>query len=203
MRRPLPTLRRRPRSKMMAMHLLAAALAAASSQPAETQSAAEAVPLVAAPQAPAPVPTALVLPKGTMIRLMVLNEVNSRDHQAGHRFVLRVDEDVKAGAATIIPIGAKAWGEVTAAEGTGGVGKSGRLSAKLLYVEAGGQKIPLDGNRQTKGGDGTAQVVGAVVGLGIFGLLTKGNNATLKAGEILNGYTVDDARFDPPTVAAR
>ena len=138
-----------------------------------------------------------------MIRLMVLNEVNSRDHKTGYRFVLRVDEEVKAGAVTVIPIGAKAWGEVTSAEGTGGVGKSGRLSAKLLYVEAGGQKVPLDGNRQSKGGDSTGAVVGAVVGFGIFGLLTKGSNATLKAGEIINGYTLADARFDPPAVAAK
>jgi hypothetical protein len=138
-----------------------------------------------------------------MIRLMVLNEVNSRDHKTGYRFVLRVDEEVKAGAVTVIPIGAKAWGEVTSAEGTGGVGKSGRLSAKLLYVEAGGQKVQLDGNRQSKGGDSTGAVVGAVVGFGIFGLLTKGSNATLKAGEIINGYTLADARFDPPAVAAK
>jgi hypothetical protein len=151
---------------------------------------------------PPPAPARLLLPKGTMVRLMVLNEVNSRDHKAGYRFVLRVDEPVRAGAATVIPVGAKAWGEVVSAEGTGGVGKSGRINAKLLYVEAEGQYIPLDGNRQASGTGSTGQVVGAVVAFGIFGLLTKGNNATLKAGEIINGYTVDDARFDPPAVAA-
>lgn len=189
---------------MAAIHLLAAALVAAGSQPAEAPATAEPAPVIAVPEAPAPppAPIALTLPKGTMLRLMVLNEVNSRDHKAGHRFVLRVDEDVKIGTATVIPIGAKAWGEVTSAAGTGGLGESGKLSAKLLYVEAGGQKIALDGTRQTKGADGTGQVVGAVIGLGIFGLLTKGNNATLKAGDIINGYTVDDARFDPPAVAA-
>lgn len=191
---------------MAAFHLLAAALAAASSQSPADPSAAEPAPVVAAPEAPAapsaPAPIALTLPKGTMLRLMVLNEVNSRDHKAGHRFVLRVDEEVKIGPVTVIPIGAKAWGEVTSAAGTGGLGESGKLSAKLLYVEAGGQRIALDGTRQTKGADGTGQVVGAVIGLGIFGLLTKGNNATLKAGDIINGYTVDDARFDPPAVAA-
>ena len=189
---------------MAAIHLLAAALAAAGSQSPEAPATAEPAPVIAIPEAPAPppAPITLTLPKGTMLRLMVLNEVNSRDHKAGHRFVLRVDEDVKIGTATVIPIGAKAWGEVTSAAGTGGLGESGKLSAKLLYVEAGGQKIALDGTRQTKGADGTGQVVGAVIGLGIFGLLTKGNNATLKAGDIINGYTVDDARFDPPAVAA-
>ena len=190
---------------MIAQILLAAAFAAAGLPAPETPPVIVDVPGAVAPVAEVVAPSApmqLLLPKGTMVRLMVLNEVNSRDHKAGHRFVLRVDEDVKSGAATVIPIGAKAWGEVISAEGTGGVGKSGRLSAKLLYVEAGAQKIALDGNRQSKGGSSTGQVVGAVVGFGIFGLLTKGNNATLKAGEIINGYTVDDARFDPPAVAA-
>lgn len=137
-----------------------------------------------------------------MVRLMVLREVNSRDHQAGHKFVLRVDEDVKVGGATVIPIGAKAWGEVIDARGTGGAGQNGKLNARLLYVEAQGRQIPLDGDRKAEGGGSTGQVVGAVVAFGIFGLLAKGNNATLKAGEILNGYTVEDASFDPPAVAS-
>lgn len=185
--------------------MLAAALAAAS-QPQEAAQPVAAAPPVAPAEvvapSPPPAPPQLVLPKGTLVRLMVLNEVNSRDHKAGHRFVLRADEEVKINGVTIIPYGAKAWGEVTSASGTGGMGESGRLSAKLLHIEAGGQKISLDGARQSKGGDSTGQVVGAVVGFGIFGLLTKGNNATLKAGEILNGYTLDEASFDPPAMAS-
>lgn len=150
-----------------------------------------------------PVPAKLVLPKGTMVRLMVLKEVNSRDHKAGHKFVLRVDEEVKVGAATVIPIGAKAWGEVTDAKGTGGAGKSGKLNARLLHVEDGDRQIPIDGERQSAGSGGTGQVVGGVVAFGIFGLLMKGNNATLKAGEILNGYTREDASFDLPLASAQ
>lgn len=195
--------------------LLAAAIAAAGSPAVATapvaDTALEATVVDVAPAAavteptpapPPPAPAALVLPKGTMLRLMVLNEVNSRDHKAGHRFVLRVDEEVKVGSAVVIPIGARAWGEVTSAQGTGGVGKSGKLDAKLLYVETGAKRVPLDGNRQSAGTGSTGQVVGAVVAFGIFGLFTKGNNATLKAGEIINGYTVEEARFDPPVVAA-
>lgn len=187
---------------MTVLHWFAAVLAAAGSP----LPVGDAVPAIAAPVAEdlpvaPPAPAMLLLPKGTMVRLMVLNEVNSRDHKAGHRFVLRVDEEVKAGAVTVIPIGAKAWGEVTSAEATGGAGKSGRLNARLLYVEAGSQRIPIDGERQSTGGSSTGQVVGAVVAFGIFGLLAKGHNATLKAGEIINGYTLEDARFDSPAVA--
>jgi hypothetical protein len=176
--------------------MLAAALAAAgiSAQTAET------APAIA----PASVATAkptILLPKGTMVRLMVMNEVNSRDHQAGHRFVLRVDEEVKANGVTLVPIGAKAWGEVVSAAGTGGAGKGGRLNARLLYLDADGKQIPLDGERRAAGNSSTGQVVTGVVAFGIFGLLMKGNNAKLKAGEILNGYTLEDARFDLPVTA--
>ncbi len=148
---------------------------------------------------PATVAPQAVLPKGTMVRLMVLNEVNSRDHAAGHRFVLRVDEEVRAGATTIIPIGAQAWGEVVDARATGGAGRSGKLNARLLYVDTGGRQVKLDGERHAAGNGSTGQVVASVVAFGPLGLLMKGNNAKLKAGEILNGYTLEDQVFDLPS----
>jgi hypothetical protein len=182
--------------------LLAAMVAVQSGEAPASPPAAEAAAAPLAAPSPPAAPARLILPKGTMVRLMVLKEVNSRDHRAGHKFVLRVDEEVKVGGATLIPVGAKAWGEVIDARGTGGAGQNGRLNARLLYVEAQGRQIPLEGERRAEGGGSAGQVVGAVVAFGIFGLLTKGNNATLKAGEILNGYTVEEASFDPPAVAS-
>ena len=176
--------------------MLAAALAAASlgaqtaSPPAET---------VATVESTAPVaPAKLIMPKGTMVRLMVTKEVNSRDNHAGDRFALRVDEDVRIGRVTIVPIGTKGYGEVVDSEGSGAVGKSGKLNARLLYLDLNGRHIELDGDRHSAGSGGTGQVVGGVVAFGVFGLLMKGNNASLKAGEILNGYTLSDAEFDIP-----
>ena len=188
------------RSKLLAHLVIAAATqAAAISGPPGPLTGTEPAPASVLP--PAPVPAAVTLPRNTMVRLMVLKEVNSRDHAAGHRFVLRVDEDVLVDGVKVIPIGAKAWGEVTSSEGTGGVGKSGRVNARLLYVEAGGKQLRVNGERQSSGTGGTGQVIGGVVAFGLFGLLMKGNNATLKAGEILNGYTVEDTSFDRPAAA--
>jgi hypothetical protein len=137
----------------------------------------------------------IILPKGTMVRLMVLSEVNSRDHKVGHRFVLRVDEDVTVGGVPVIRAGAKGWGEVVSVQTTGGAGKRGRLNARLLYLEADGRRIGLEGERQAAGSGATGDVVTSVVAFGPFGLLMKGKNATLKAGEILNGYTTDEIDF--------
>jgi len=181
--------------------LLAVALAAASQEAAPPLPAAESAPAVEAlvtPPAPAP---KIVLPKGSMVRLMVTKEVNSRDNHPGDRFILRVDEEVRVDGKLLIPIGTKAWGELVQATKTGGVGKSGTINARLLYLEANGKRIDLDGERQSSGGGGTGQVVASVIAFGPFGLLMKGNNATIKAGEILNGYTLADTAFDLPVGA--
>jgi len=188
----------------MALNLvLAAALAAAGVEPHEAPALDAAVPSPLTAESiliPPDVPK-LVLPKGTMVRLMVTKEVNSRDNHPGDRFVLRVDEDVQVEGVTLIPTGAKAWGELIGAEGTGGVGKSGKINARLLYVEAGSTKIDLEGRRQSTGSGGTGQVVASVIAFGPFGLLMKGNNASLKAGEILNGYTLADTPFERPSAS--
>jgi len=183
--------------------MLAAALAAAGFEPLGAPDNAQPAATSAAETATTPVPEVLpapklVLPKGTMVRLMVTKEVNSRDNHPGDRFVLRVDEDVQVHGMTVVPVGAKAWGELIEAKQTGGVGKSGRINARLLYVEVNGNRIDLDGERQSSGSGGTGQVVASVIAFGPFGLLMKGNNATIKAGEIFNGYTLADTVFDLP-----
>ena len=99
---------------------------------------------VVAPPPPASHPDALVVPKDTMVRLMVLNEVNTRKARPGDRFVLRVDENVAVNGTIVIPVGAKAWGEVTDSRQNGAVGKAGQISARLLYVEAGGRQISAE-----------------------------------------------------------
>ena len=188
----------------MALNLvLAAALAAAGVEPHEALDAAapSSPPAAVEPILAPPDVAKLVLPKGTMVRLMVIREVNSRDNHPGDRFVLRVDEDVQVEGVTLIPTGSKAWGELIGAEGTGGVGKSGKINARLLYVEAGSRKIDLEGQRQSTGSGGTGQVVASVIAFGPFGLLMKGNNASLKAGEILNGYTLVDTSFERPSAS--
>ena len=178
--------------------LLAAAIAAASVQQQAADSLAPPPAAAAVPEVPVAAAPKLVLPKGTMVRLMVTREVNSRDNKQGDRFVLRVDEDVRVGGVTVVPTGTKAWGEVVGVERTGGVGKSGKLNARLLYLEAAGQRIDLEGERQSAGSGGTGQAVAGVVAFGLFGLLMKGNNANLKAGEILNGYTLADTPMVSP-----
>lgn len=148
--------------------------------------------------APIFAPTATVfVDRDTPIRLMVLNEVSSRTAQAGHRFVLRVDEPVVVDGRTIVPVGAKAWGEVTAAEESGAMGKAGRLQARLLHLDVSGQIVPIAGRSEEAGAKGGTQVAMGFLGLGPLALFAPGNNAKLKAGDRFTAYFTADQLFEP------
>ena len=176
-----------------AMLYLAAVLAALVAASAQAVVPAEPVATVVAPAAPAGM---IMVERDTLIRLMVLNEVSTRRAKAGDHFVLRVDEPVQVDGVTIIPVGAKAWGEVLAAESSGMAGKGGELSVRLLYVEVGGDRIPISGKTSSEGEDGTTQLALSALALGPLALLGRGNNAKLKAGHIFNAYFTQDLMFD-------
>ena len=123
--------------------VVAQAQAASSSEPMTTSP----TDAVAAPvtSSPAPLET-IVIPKDTPVHLMTLTEVTTKTDTAGTRFKLRVNEDVVIDGSTVIPKGTIAWGEVTSAESSGNLGKSGRLTARLLFIELNGQRIPIEGD---------------------------------------------------------
>jgi hypothetical protein len=183
--------------RSLAYALLAGAAAGAS--PAAAQVADPAPPLASAPQ-----PQSVLVQRDTPVRLMVLNEVSTRSVKAGDKFVLRVDEDVVVGGVTVVPVGAKAWGEVVSAESSGALGRSGKLEARLLYIEAGGERIPIGGENRSAGQSGGRQVTMGIVGLGLaaplaapLALFAPGNNARLKAGDIYSAFIERDMLFDP------
>ncbi len=135
------------------------------------------------------------IPRDTPVRLMVLTEVSTKDHEPGHRFRLRVNDPVIVNDREVIPIGAIAWGELLSAEKSGNVGKSGKLSARLLYVEHDGREIALDGEAQSEGKSGKGETILGVLAAGPLGLFAKGNNAKLKAGEKMTAFIAEDVSF--------
>ena len=191
-----------PRTHRAALAVLMAGAAAAPLHAQEAPpAAAQPQLIVVGPEAPAAPDGALAVPEGTLVRLMVLHEVNTRKAKPGDTFVLRVDENVVVNGATVIPVGAKAWGEVTEVEPNGAVGKAGTIGARLLYVEAGGERIALSGEESSKGNKGGDRVVLAMAGFGPFGLLARGTQGKLKAGHIFNGYVAEQRLFDTKAAA--
>lgn len=140
----------------------------------------------------------LALKAGTPVRLMVTKEVNSRAAKPGERFKLRVDAPVSLAGHVVIPIGSVAWGELVEVIGTKAAGGKGRLEAKLLFIDLGDRQIPLSGSASDEGEDNAAGVVLSVFSFGLLGLLNKGGNATLKAGDVFTGYLKEDEPFAVP-----
>ena len=140
--------------------------------------------------------TPLIIPRDTPVHLMVLNEVSTKDHEAGHRFRLRVDRPVVVQGREIIPVGATVWGELTDARKSGNVGRRGKLAATLSHIEHDGREIPLEGGTIAQGASGKGETVLGVLAMGPLGLFAKGNNAKIKAGELMTAFVSEDVVLD-------
>jgi hypothetical protein len=148
----------------------------------------------------APAPTILL--RDTPIEMMATSEIRSDTAPAGTRFKLRVNKPVIVDGQTVVPVGSWAHAEVVAAKSSSGLGKSGTMSTKLLFLQVGEVQIPLEGESSTKGqGAGSAGV--AVLLAGWSALFHRGNNAKIKAGELVNGFVAEDIGLDMSTQPVR
>ena len=141
--------------------------------------------------------------RGQPVELMILREVNSRQVKPGDRFQLRLNAPVMVDGIVAVPVGAMAWGEVVAAAGTGVAGGRGRVSMRLVRLDAPTGPVALTGMTGTEGKANTAGVVIGVLSLGLGGLLIKGGNATLKAGDIVTGYIDEGTDPTAPPLAVQ
>lgn len=133
--------------------------------------------------------------RDTPVHLMVVNEVSTKDHAAGHRFKLRVDQAVTINGVTVIPVGTLAWGELTDASKSGNAGKAGKLAARLTHIEYRGQSIPIEGETSANGKSGKGETLLGMLAMGPLGLFAKGNNAKIKAGEKMVAFVAQDTRI--------
>lgn len=162
--------------------------------------------LQAASSAPAAVvPVAPVLAAaraGTPLRLMVWNEVSTRSAKPGDRFLMLVDAPVAVDGRVVIPRGAKAWGEVVSARGSGMAGRAGALETRLLHLDTAGGPVPIapapSAVTADKGRNGALQMVMATAALTPWGPFARGNNARLKAGHIVEAVLGADVPIAVP-----
>jgi hypothetical protein len=142
----------------------------------------------------------LTVPQDTPVELLAPSEVSTADAAPGLIFKLRVNKPVVIDGVVVIPVGTPAFGQVVSAMDSGGLGKSGRMTARLLAIRLGATEIPLEGEMSARGtGAGSAGV--AVLFTGVVGLFHRGNNAKIKAGEILAGFVAKDTPVPMPPAA--
>jgi hypothetical protein len=164
------------------------------------------VPISAsAPLPVAPVVTGnAVLRTGTEIPLRLEEELTTKGKQlrVGQRFHLTTSEPVVLNGVTVIPAGTPAEGEITDVRNKGMWGKSGHLSARILYMTVYGRQIGLSGTFDEKGSAGG---VGAVaVSAFVFlpaGFFMTGTSAKVPAGTVVKSFLDEDVPLAMPAVA--
>lgn len=155
--------------------------------------------------APAPAGGTGVLRVGTEVPLKLSEELTTKGKllKVGYRFHLEVAENVLVDGRVVIPAGAPAMGEVTEVRNKGMWGKSGHITARVLYAMVHGRQIRLTGNFDEKGTTGTAGVVGAVAFLPVAGFFTTGTSAKIAIGTPVKAFVDEDVAlsFDQPASA--
>lgn len=173
----------------MKIALLAAACAAALSSPVNAQLAAPSSPILAVGPA-----STQILRTGTEIQLKLQEKLSTEGKKlrVGQHFQLSVIEPVSVNGQVVIPVGSPATGEITEVRNKGMWGKSGHLTASLLYVSVNGRQIRLTGTFDDKGVTGTGGVVAAVVFIPVVGFFTTGTSARVEAGSQIKGFIGED-----------
>ena len=132
----------------------------------------------------------VLLPGGTQIPLVTVDELSSKTNNTGEPIKLKVRDDVRIGEVVAIPAGTMAVGQITDARGTGAFGVNGKLQLAPLYLQIAGVTVRLVGGELAQGETN----VGTVAGLLTSGLVS-GRSAKVRAGSPVGSRVMRDVRL--------
>jgi hypothetical protein len=144
------------------------------------------------------------LADGTPVKLRTTTTLSSADARTGDTVDFEVLEDIRIGEVVVIPRGGTALGTVTKAKRKGRMAQGGKLDITIDYVKLlSGEKVALRAAKETRGGNYTGAMTGAIVASGIlffpaapFFLFMKGKNITIPKGTNITAYVNGDAPLD-------
>ena len=153
-----------------------------------------ATPTPAAVATLAPASPDNVLRVGTKVPLKLSEELTTKGKKlrVGQHFRMEVAEAVLVNGQVVIPAGSSAVGEITEVRNKGMWGKSGHLTAQMLYVSVGGRQIRMTGTFDDKGVTGTGGVVAAIAFVPVAGFFTTGTSAKIPVGAPVTGFIGED-----------
>lgn len=139
-------------------------------------------------------PAQYILRTGTDVSLKLKEPLTTEGKKlrVGYRFQMEVAEPVLLNGQVVVPVGSPALGEITEVRNKGMWGKSGQLTASVLYLTANGRQIRLNGTFDDKGVTGTGAVVGAVLLVPVVGFFTTGTSARIPAGAPIKAFIGED-----------
>lgn len=142
-----------------------------------------------------------VLRTGTEVPLKLSEELTTKGKKlkVGQRFHMEVAENVVMQDQVVIPAGSPAIGEISEVRNKGMWGKSGHLTARIMYLTVNGRQIRMSGGFDDKGVTGTAGVVGAIALVPVAGFFMTGTSAKIPMGTAVKGFVDEDV---PLTIAA-
>lgn len=157
----------------------------------------------AQPPAPPAARTDNILHEGTPVRMRMNRTVSSADTHVNDNVDFETLDDVKLGDLVVIPKGSTAMATVTEAVPKRRMARGGKLNMNIDYVRLpGGDKLPLRGVQDAKGGGHTGAMTGAIVATSIvffpaapFFLFMHGKDITIPKGHEITVYTNSD--YDP------
>lgn len=115
---------------------------------------------------------------GTAVPLATSAPLSSKTQVKGDMVALVTTEDVVADDVVVIPKGTAATGQVIDARAKGGLGVSGRLVVRPLYLQVGDRTIRLSGGAQ----DSANVSAGQVAGMALLSPVFSGRSANIPAG---------------------
>lgn len=134
----------------------------------------------------------VTLTAGTEIPIETREVLSSKTDVKGRIVAMAVVSDVTVDGKVVLPKGTPVTGQIADAQATGGLGTSGRLIVRPVYLQIGGRTVRLRGAVGEKRGVSAGGVVGL---LALSGAIS-GRSALIPAGTRIQGEVERDAVID-------
>jgi hypothetical protein len=156
----------------------------------------------AAEQMPEVLPTALLLPEATPVKLKLLHSLNSKTVVVDDPLNFALAEDIILNDKIVSKKGVVAIGRVRQAKAARMLGRGGQLGLEIQYMKVGRIRVPLRSSQARSGKNKKGETVALVVLFGLSGLVKHGSEIEVKEGSIFTAYVEQDTELplQPETV---
>lgn len=139
-----------------------------------------------------PVPKKVIIPRGTVVKTFLDEEMSSKTTRPGDEFSVTVAEDIMVGDEIAIPAGSKGFGVVMFANGRGAFGRAGLLDIKVDVIEVGEYDVPVRGRFRQQGKGNSGAMVAAWAAAGVFSGFITGKSGVMAQGQELKTRILSD-----------
>ena len=142
-------------------------------------------------------PSNLLLPEATPVKLKLLHSLNSKTVVKDDPLNFAVAEDVVVNDKIVVKVGAVAIGRVREAKPARMLGRGGQLALEMQYLKVGRVRVPLRGSQARTGDNKKGETVALTVLFGLSGLIKHGSEIEVKEGSIFTTYVDQDTQLPP------